>query len=110
MRAATALMPGELVEDDHEGHDGDDGDQSGDESLADGVGAEGRADRPLLEVLDAGRQGAGLEHDDQVVGLLRREPAADDAAGPVDPGFDDRGRLDLFVEDDGDLLADVRAR
>ena len=64
--------PGELVEDDHEGHDGDDGHEPGDEPLADGVGAEGRADRPLLEVADAGREGAGLEDDDEVFGLLRR--------------------------------------
>ncbi len=102
--------PGDLVEDDHEGHDGDDGHEPGHEALADGVGAEGRADRPLLEVLDAGRQRAGLEDDDEVVGFLGREPAADDAAlGPGDAVLDDRGRLDLLVEDDGDLLADVGA-
>ena len=38
------------------------------------------------------------------------EPAPDDAAlGPQDAVLDDRGGLDLLVEDDGDLLADVRA-
>src|SRR4030065_9698 len=62
---------------------------AGPEPRAEGVGAEGRADRPLLEVLDARRQGAGLEDHDQVVGLFGREPAAGDGAlGPQDPVFD----------------------
>ena len=98
----------ELVEEDHEGHDQEDGDEPGHEALADGVGAERRADRPFLEVSDPGRKRAGLEDDDQVLGLLDREPPLDDAA-VGDPGVDVRGRLDLAVEDDGQLFADVLA-
>ena len=99
-------MPGQLVVDDHEDHDGQDGHQPGDEALADRVGAEGRADRPFFEVADPGRKRAGLEDDDQVVGLFDREAALDDAA-VADAGVDVGGRLDLVVEDDGQVLADV---
>src|SRR4030042_106441 len=68
----------------------------------DGVRAEGRPDRPFLQVADARGERARLEHDDQVLGFFDRKPAPNDSAGGGgNDGFRAGGRDDLFGQDKG---------
>ena len=60
-----------LVVDEHEDDDQDQPDHAGPQPADDRVAPERRADRPLLEVGDRGRQRAGAQHQRQVLGALR---------------------------------------
>ena len=70
---------------------------------------ERRADRPLFEVDDGGRKGAGAQLQGQIFGLLDRK-AAGDAAITRNPRFDRWRRDNLLVEHDRHAGADVRTR
>ena len=64
-------------------------------------------DRALLEDRDRRRQRARAQHDGEVARLLDRELPGDDGAAARDPLVDARRRVDVAVEDDGELPADV---
>ena len=70
---------GAPVVDDHRDEDEQRSGDGGRDALADRVEPERRADGPLLEVRQARRQRARAQDERQVVGLLRRERALDDA-------------------------------
>ena len=72
--------------------------------------SEARADRPLLDDRQIGRQRAGTQEDGEVVRALHREVAFDQAR-PAEDRRPDDGRGDvLVVEDDGEAAADIRLR
>src|SRR5205823_3298800 len=72
------------------------------------VAPERRADGALFERRQRCRQRSAAEDQREISGLLRSERPFDHAL-IVDAALDDRRRLDLVVEDDRDLAADVVA-
>src|SRR5436189_289090 len=75
-------------------------------ALANGVASERRTDRTLFELRERRRKRSAAQHEREVVGLLRREAAFDDALAG-DLTLDDRIRDDFVVEDDRHVAADV---
>ena len=73
----------------------------------DRVGAEARADGPLLDDGELGGQRAGPEQHGEIVGPLHGEIAADLAGAAEDRLADDRRRDHLVVEHDGEGQADI---
>ena len=95
--------------------DDEEADDCGAPRLLQGVLAERRRDRRRLERRERDGQGAGLEHERQVLRLLQVADARDlravRAADPVRVllPVDRRPRLDLAVEDDREVLGDLLA-
>src|SRR5262249_16859736 len=81
-------------------------DHRGQNSLADRIGAERRADRALFQVNDRRGQRARPQGQPQVFGLLLAKVPFDPAA-VVDARPDDRHALDLAVEHDRQVIPDV---
>ncbi len=77
-------------------------------SGANRIAAQRRAHGALFEILDAGRQGARAQNHGQVFGLLLGEAPVDYTL-IVDLIFDDGDFLNLVVEHDGEIVADVSA-
>ena len=98
-----------------EEHDEEKAERSGQEARPERLPAEGRGDGLDLRGLELDRQGAGVQHEGEILRLLLGEVAADVGGPRVDPlvaddvGRDLRRRLHLGVEDDADL-AGGRAR
>ena len=76
--------------------------------LANGIGAQRRADRHFLQILDAGRQRARTQRQRQVLRFLLGEGPGD-AALIMDLFLDGGNRLYPVVEHHRQLVADVRA-
>ena len=70
--------------------------------------AERRTDLALFERIERRRQRAGAEHERQILRLLLREAAGNPRFSLRDPRLDDRRRPHGVVEDDRELLVDVR--
>ena len=100
---------GQVVDDQHEEHHERGADQAGLDARLDRVAAERRADGALLEVGDAGRQGARAQHGREVLGLLLAEAALDRCRSSAMRRVDHRRRDHPAVEDDGEAGADVVA-
>ena len=77
---------------------------AGVQAVADRVAAERGADRALLQVGDAGGQGAGAQHGREVLRRLLGE-AALDLAAVGDARVDHRRRDDAAVEHDGEAAS-----
>ena len=105
---AVGEEAGQAVVDQHEEHDQAEADDAGAEAIGEGLLAEGRGE--LVEAVYGERQGqrAVFEHGGEVLGVGDVADAGDLAAAG-DLALDG-GRLDdLVVEDDGEVLADVRS-
>ena len=76
-------------------------------ALADRVGAEGGPDRALFEDLNRRRERARPQHDGEIARLLDGELPGDHRAPAGDPLVDARRGVDIAVEDDGEVRADV---
>ena len=96
-----------LVEEEHVDEDEAERDQEGNETGADGLGTEGRADDLLLDDRSRGGQLTGLEDVGKVGGLLDGEVAGDGGGTSGNLVLDGRIGIDRAVEHDGDLAADV---
>ena len=106
--------PGQPVVDQHEQDDGRRADVHRELGLLDRVAPHRRADLGLEGLAQRRRQRARAEHRDQVLGLLLKreriaEAAQRDAAARADAALDHRRAVDLVVEEDGHLAADVVA-
>ncbi len=98
---------GEPVVDEHEHHHRERGSRGGDEPLADGIGAERRPHRALLQHLDGCGQRARAQHDGQVGRLLGGEAAGDLGAPGGNALPDLRRRVDVAVQHDREAPAHV---
>ena len=99
--------PRHAVVDHHEQHDGGRARQHRQHAAADRVRTERRADRPLFENRDGRRQRAGAQDDRQIARLVHGELPGDHGAPARDSLVDPRGRVEVAVEDDGEMAPDV---
>ena len=97
--------PGDLVVHEHEERDQDQTGHGRRDPRANRIGAQRGADGPLLEVGQRRGKRARTQLDLQVFGLLLRDPGDLPAVG--DTPLQDRRRLHLPVEDNGELPADI---
>ncbi len=77
--------------------------------MANGVGAQGRADGALFQVLDRSWQRASAEHQCQVVRRFLTKISLDEAR-IVDAAVDHRRGVDAVLQNDGHLAVDVLLR
>src|SRR5262245_29311400 len=99
----------QMVRREHERLDQQQTDEGGVDARADRVAAERRTDDDFTQVGQRRRQRSGPQRQREIVGGLRREPAADP---PLvgDPPFEPRRRDHAVVEDNRQVAADVLAR
>ncbi len=93
----------------HEGDHGGQPHQTGDQSLADRVGAQRGTDGAFLDVKDARRERTRPQHQRQIGGVLLTVGARD-PAGVIDPGLDRGHAPNLVIQHHGQPVSDVGLR